>query len=204
MFKLDIISETLAVGNIECSDIGIEFTMPICRLGDSDSCIIGFDSMGSTTLIHVVALALIEKMGLRYNNISSIVCPEAKAIPVAQEMARLLGIDYFVLRKSQKAYMKMPASIEVQSITTKGKQLLWYDKVEAMKKLEGKVLLFDDVVSTGSSFRALEEFAKQNNLHVGGKCAVLSEGMSKNRDDVVTLGYLPILSYSWLKDHFKK
>lgn len=149
--------------------------------------------MGKSGLIHAAAEALIEKFD--FSGVEYIICPEAKAIPIAQELSRLLGINYFVLRKAKKAYMKRPEYIEVRSITTDGIQTLWYDEMEVRELLnDKKVLLFDDVVSTGASFKALEEFAKKNGLTVDGKCAIFSEGDSRERDDIRVLGYLPLLT----------
>lgn len=197
MFQMEIVSKTQVKANIN----EYSFSMPVCRLGDSDLHIIGFDSMGKVSLIHQVAKALIEKMD--FTKVDYIICPEAKAIPVAQEMSRLLGINYFVLRKAKKAYMKKPEYIEVRSITTEGIQTLWYDEMEVKEYLAGKnIVLFDDVVSTGASFKALEEFAGKNSLNVSGKCAVFSEGDAKERTDIEVLGYLPLITTKDLEELF--
>lgn len=189
MFSMKMVSRKFMEADLN----GFKFMMPICQLGENDLYIIGFDSMGKTGLIHAVAQAFIEAVD--FSMVDYIVCPEAKAIPVAQEISRLLGIDYFVLRKAKKAYMMEPEFIEVCSITTKGMQTLWYDSQEVKDNLCGKrIALFDDVVSTGASYQALESFAEKNQLHVTCKLAALAEGEAKNRDDITVLGYLPLLT----------
>lgn len=198
MITMKMISRELVEADLN----GYTFTMPICQLGTSELHIIGFDSMGRTRLIHEVAKALLQVADFR--KVDYIVCPEAKAIPVAQEMSRLLGVNYFVLRKAKKAYMKKPEYIEVRSITTEGIQTLWYDSQEIEDSLKGKsVMLFDDVVSTGASYKALEEFAEKNSLNVVGKCAVFSEGDAKVRKDIKVLGHLPLLVKSDLDKQFE-
>lgn len=188
---------------VEAEINGYTFTMPICQLGNHELHIIGFDSMGKTRLIHEVAKSLIEKVD--FEKADYIICPEAKAIPIAQEISRLLGINYFVLRKAKKAYMKKPESIDVRSITTGGMQTLWYDSQEVEENLKGKrIMLFDDVVSTGASYHVLEEFAEKNYLNVVGKSAVFSEGEAKERKDIKVLGYLPLLLKTDLDIQFGK
>lgn len=199
MFQMELVSRT----QVKAAVNDFSFVMPVCRLEGTDLHIIGFDSMGKNSLIHAVAEAFLDEMD--FSEVDYIICPEAKAIPIAQELSRILKIDYFVLRKAKKAYMEKPECMQVRSITTQGVQTLWYDKAEVEKLLAGKkVVLFDDVVSTGASFRALEEFATKNQLDVSGKCAVFSEGESGERTDIKVLGYLPLLTGTELEKRFSE
>lgn len=201
MFELEFVSPAVANGIFTASTGKESFPLPICNLPGTDLYIIGFDSMGRSKLISLAAQALIDEFG--FKDVDFIVCPEAKAIPVAQELARILNVDYFVLRKAKKLYMADPQYIEVHSITTEGRQLLWYDNAEAENRLKGKnVMLFDDVISTGSSFRALEDFAEKTNCAVTHKVAILKEGDSHGRNDVESLGYLPLISRKELEEKF--
>lgn len=169
------------------------FNMPLCNIPDTDQWIVAFDSMGKRRLIEAIAEDFVKNFD--FSEADILICPEAKAIPIAQEISRLLCIDYYVLRKNKKLYMEEPRSLDVSSITTKEKQDLWYDWVGADRNLAGKnVILFDDVVSTGSSFKALVQFAKALNLNVVGQYTVFLEGKSLGRKDINSLGSLPIIT----------
>ena len=117
---------------------------------------------------------------------------ECKGIPLAYEMARQSGKTYLVARKGPKLYMKEPVRVEVKSITTAKMQELYLDRVE-LDSLKGKrVLIVDDVVSTGESLHALEELLSHAESDVVGKAFVLAEGDAAKRDDIIYLQYLPL------------
>lgn len=120
---------------------------------------------------------------------------EAKSIPLIHEMARQCGArQYFVARKKVKVYMGKPLEVEVRSITTAGVQKLYLAEGDA-KLLKGKrVLIVDDVISTGSSLKALEDLAAAAGAEVCGKMAVLAEGDAAKRDDILFLEPLPLFS----------
>ena len=123
-----------------------------------------------------------------------IMTAEAKSIPLAYEMARQAGQnDYVIARKGRKVYMgDIIMEATLQSITTLGQQKLYLGKND-FKKLSGKrVLIVDDVVSTGESLRALEQLAETAGAHIVGKMAILEEGDALNREDIQTLGLLPL------------
>ena len=123
-----------------------------------------------------------------------ILTAEAKSIPLAHEMARQSGNNrYIIARKGEKLYMKNVLSVAVQSITTLRKQQLFIAADEAASMKDKQVLIIDDVISTGESLAALEKLVAQSGGRVAGKMAVLAEGAAKNRDDIITLGYLPLL-----------
>ena len=121
-----------------------------------------------------------------------ILTSEAKGIPLAYEMARQSGKTYVVARKSIKVYMKDPVSACVNSITTKGEQHIHIgdEKVQLIKGK--KVLIVDDVISTGESLKAMEELVKKAGGEVCCRCAVLAEGDAADRNDIVFLEKLPL------------
>ena len=117
---------------------------------------------------------------------------EAKSIPLCYEMARQGCRNYVVARKGVKVYMKDSIEVTVNSITTKNEQRLYLGENDA-EFLKGKrVLIVDDVISTGNSLLALEKLAEQVGAEVVGKAAVLAEGDAKERDDIIFLEPLPL------------
>lgn len=118
---------------------------------------------------------------------------EAKSIPLIHEMARQAGRnDYVIARKKQKVYMSDVLEVSVQSITTHGEQKLYLGK-EDTEKLKGrKVLIVDDVISTGESLTALEKLVEAAEGIIVGKAAILAEGDAAERDDIVFLEKLPL------------
>ncbi len=122
-----------------------------------------------------------------------IITPEAKSIPLAYEMSRQSGKQYFVARKKPKVYMKDPVSVNVTSITTQGVQTLLLDSIEGDIIRGKRVILIDDVISTGESLKAIEMLVKKFDCEIVAKAAVLAEGDSYDRDDITVLGKLPLI-----------
>lgn len=121
-----------------------------------------------------------------------IITAESKGIPLAYEMARQSGKNYVVARKSIKLYMQDVVSVKVKSITTANEQTLHLDGEKA-ELLKGKrVLIVDDVISTGESLKALEALVKQSGGEIVGEVAVLAEGDAANREDIIYLDPLPL------------
>jgi len=121
-----------------------------------------------------------------------IVTAESKGIPLAYEMARQSGKNYIPARKGVKLYMKDPVEVEVKSITTEKKQMLVLDRQD-LDKISGKrVIIVDDVISTGESLHALEELIEVAGGVVAAKMTVLAEGDAANRDDIIFLQELPL------------
>lgn len=121
-----------------------------------------------------------------------ILTPEAKSIPLAYEMSRQSGKKYVVARKGVKVYMRDPLSVSVKSITTDSEQRLFlgYNDVETIK---GKrVLIVDDVISTGESLIAVQKLVETAGGIIAASCSVLAEGDAANRDDIVFLEPLPL------------
>lgn len=108
-------------------------------------------------------------------------------------MARILGMDrYIVARKSIKAYMEHPLVVEDESITTKGRQMLCLQDEDIDLVRGHKVTLVDDVISTGGSMKALEELVAKAGGTVNGHMAILAEGDSIGRKDIIVLANLPL------------
>lgn len=122
-----------------------------------------------------------------------LVTPEAKSIPLAYEMSRQSGKKYFVARKKSKIYMKDPVSVQVTSITTHGVQTLILDSTEGEELRGKKVVVVDDVISTGESLRALEQLLYKFDCDIVARAAILSEGDSNDRADITVLGQIPLI-----------
>lgn len=123
------------------------------------------------------------------------IAPEAKAIPLIHEMARQSGASkYFVARKGPKAYMPDPIHVEDRSITTAGVQALYLGRDDAELIRGKRVLLMDDVISTGGSLKAMEELVELAGGTVAGRVAVLAEGDAQKRTDIRYLAPLPVFN----------
>ena len=121
-----------------------------------------------------------------------ILTPEAKSIPLAYEMARQSEKPYIVARKGVKVYMRNPIEVSVTSITTQKVQKLYLGETE-VNLIKGKrVLIVDDVVSTGESLTAVRELVKKAGATEAAACAFLAEGDAADRDDIIFLEKLPL------------
>ena len=121
-----------------------------------------------------------------------VVTAEAKGIPLCYEMARQGCRNYVVARKGVKVYMRNPIGVSVNSITTENEQKLYLGDSDAEFLRGKKVLIVDDVISTGQSLMALEVLVEQTGARIVGKAAVLAEGDAKDRDDIYFLDELPL------------
>ena len=121
-----------------------------------------------------------------------ILTPEAKSIPIAYEMSRQSGKPYIVARKGVKVYMRNPLEVTVTSITTQKQQHLYLGETE-VEQIKGKrVLVVDDVISTGESLMAVRELVKRAGATEAAACAFLAEGDAADRDDIIFLEKLPL------------
>jgi adenine phosphoribosyltransferase len=124
-----------------------------------------------------------------------LITAEAKSVPLAHEMARQRGdAAYFVARKQQKLYMSDTLSVEVRSITTAARQTLYIDGSDVTKISGKRILIVDDVISTGESIAALERLVGMAGGSVTGRAAVLAEGDAAKRGDIVFLAPLPLFT----------
>ena len=121
-----------------------------------------------------------------------ILTPEAKSIPIAYEMARQSGKPYVVARKGIKVYMRNPLEVSVTSITTQHEQRLFLGETEVAMLNGKRVLIVDDVVSTGESLIAVRQLVEKAGGIEAAACAFLAEGDAANRDDIVFLEPLPL------------
>jgi adenine phosphoribosyltransferase len=152
--------------------------------------IASFVILGDTELVCRVAPEIVKRLP----EVDAIVSAEAKGIPLVHEVSRLLGMNYFVARKSIKPYMENPITVEVESITTQKKQLLCLNGIDAQKIKGKRVALIDDVISTGSSIAALEKLVEKAGGIVAAKAAILAEGDAVNRTDIIYLEELPLFT----------
>jgi adenine phosphoribosyltransferase len=121
-----------------------------------------------------------------------IVTPEAKSIPLAYEMARQSGKPYVVIRKGVKVYMRNSLGVTVKSITTDKEQRLYLGESEVEMIKGKKVLIVDDVISTGESLAAVRTLMDKAGAIEAATCAVLAEGDAADRTDIVFLEKLPL------------
>ncbi len=152
--------------------------------------IAGFILLGDVELVTNCAAELAKRVP---KDVEIIMTAETKGIPLAAELARQMGMKYYVTaRKSVKAYMENPVWVEDKSITTKGKQMLCLMDADVDRIKGKKVLILDDVISTGGSLLALEKLAEQAGGNVISKAAVLAEGDAALRTDIIFLEKLPL------------
>lgn len=166
---------------------GLTRQLPICPVNDKLD-IAAFIMFSDVELTVSCASALLEKCP----EFDLIVTAEAKGIPLAYEMARQSGKNYIPARKGPKLYMSEAVIVEDKSITTESVQRLVIDKKD-LDLMDGKrILIVDDVISTGGSLHALEALVGKSNATVVGKAAVLAEGDAAERSDIIFLEPLPL------------
>ena len=166
---------------------GLTRELPIIKLS-YDLSIASFVILGDTEIVKKTAPMIAKKLP----EVDFIVTAEAKGIPLAYEISKILNLDeYIVARKSIKAYMEEPIEVEVNSITTTNSQKLYLNNQDANKIKGKKVALIDDVISTGQSLKALERLVEKAGANVVAKAAILAEGDAKDRKDIIFLEALP-------------
>jgi len=166
---------------------GLTRELPIIKLS-YDLSIASFVILGDTEIVRKTAPIIAKKLP----EVDFIVTAEAKGIPLAYEISKVLNLnEYVVARKSVKAYMEESIEVEVNSITTTNSQKLYLNNRDA-KKIKGKrIALVDDVISTGQSLKALERLVEKAGGKVLAKAAILAEGDAKDRKDIIFLEALP-------------
>ena len=169
---------------------GLDRKLPICKVTD-DLYIAGFVIFGDQELTVACAKALLEKAP----EYDYIITAEAKGIPLAHEMARQSGAKkYFLARKAPKLYMTGVFEVAVNSITTAKEQRLYLDTADAELMKGKKILLVDDVISTGESLRALEVLVEKAGGIIAGRMSILAEGDAQERPDLIYLEKLPLFN----------
>ena len=169
---------------------GLERDLPLCPL--NEKLYIGaFVIFGDVELTCACARELL-KIAPEHD---VMITSESKGIPLLYEMARQAGENrYIVARKMQKLYMEDIFCCEVNSITTAKKQMLYLDGKDAEFMRGKRVLIVDDVISTGESLRAIEELVNHAGGNIVGKMAILAEGGAKDREDILYLEPLPLFN----------
>ena len=167
---------------------GLERELKLCPLNEELS-IGAFVIFGDVELTCACARELL-KIAPEHD---VMITSESKGIPLIFEMARQAGVNKYILaRKMQKLYMSDIFACEVNSITTAKKQTLYLDGQDAEFMRGKRVLIVDDVISTGESLRAIEELVKHAGGQIVGKMAILAEGNAKDRTDIQYLEVLPL------------
>lgn len=166
---------------------GLDRELPICPLNEHMD-IAGFVMFSDVELTEKIAEALM-KICPEHD---IIVTAESKGIPLAYEMARVGCRNYVVARKGIKAYMRNPIHVDVKSITTDHVQRLYLSEEDCVNLKGKRILIVDDVISTGESLQAIEELLHSIGGNVVGKACVLAEGDAKDRKDILFLEALPL------------
>lgn len=171
---------------------GLTRELPLCKV--SDQLYIGaFVIFGDAELTVACAGALLERVPA--DSFDYMLTAEAKSIPLIHEMARQTGAKkYFVARKGSKVYMPDPIHVSVRSITTLRQQDLFLGRDDCEMIRGRRILIVDDVISTGESLHALEELVKTAGGTVAGRAAILAEGDALERKDITYLAPLPLFN----------
>jgi adenine phosphoribosyltransferase len=166
---------------------GCERELPLCEVSDTLD-IAAFVMFGDVEVTEASAKELLD----RCPEHDILITAEAKGIPLCYEMARQEKGEYIIARKGLKVYMPDPIHVEVRSITTLSVQKLYLGS-DDVEKLKGKrVLIVDDVISTGESLEALKKLVDKAGGVTVGMAAVLAEGEAADRDDIIFLEKLPV------------
>ncbi|MBQ8545444.1 MAG: adenine phosphoribosyltransferase [Clostridia bacterium] len=169
---------------------GLERALPICRVTD-ELYIAGFVIFGDPELTTACAKKLLDNAP----EYDYMITAEAKGIPLIHEMARLKDNQKYILaRKGPKLYMTNILSSTVKSITTAKEQTLYLDGKDAELMRGKRILIVDDVISTGESLRALEALVEKAGGNVVGKMCILAEGDAISRDDLYYIEELPLFN----------
>ena len=166
---------------------GCERELPLCEV-DEHLDIAAFIMFGDVEITEKAAAALL-KIAPEHD---IVITAEAKGIPLCYEMARQGCGKYIIARKGVKVYMPDPISVNVKSITTLSQQTLYLGSDDAELMRGKRVLIADDVISTGESLRALDALVNKAGGNIVGQVAVLAEGDAADRDDIIFLEKLPV------------
>lgn len=146
--------------------------------------------LGDVELVETAA----EQLAFRLSNMEfeSLMTAETKSIPLIHALAARLKCPYVVLRKSYKSYMGDALSVTAKSITTRGSQTLYLDGKDRSRIRDNRVVLVDDVISTGSTLRAMHSLANRAEATVVAEAAICTEGNPEDWRNVVALEHLPL------------
>ncbi len=179
----------MAIMDYKMTIAGVERHLPLCKITD-DLYIAGFIMFNDVEITEASARELL-KLAPEFD---VLLTAETKGIPLTYEMARQSGKPYIVARKGAKLYMQDVITVTVKSITTSHVQMLCLGKDECDVLRGKKILIVDDVISTGESVAALEQLVETVGAETVGKFAVLAEGEAADRKDITYLEYLPLFN----------
>ena len=169
---------------------GVTRDLPLCKVND-ELYIGAFVIFGDVELTVACARDLLKAAPEH----DILITAESKGIPLVYEMARQSGVNrYLIARKAAKLYMRDVFSTDVTSITTANRQMLCIDGEDAAYMKGKRVLIVDDVISTGGSLAAVEKLVNQAGGIIVGKMAILAEGDAQKRDDIIYLEKLPLFN----------
>ena len=170
---------------------GVTRDLPICKVTD-DLYIGAFIMFGDAEITVACAKELLARAPKDYDYLLT---AEAKSIPLIHEMARQSGATkYFIARKGEKVYMPDPIHVEDKSITTAGTQRLYLGSDDAAMIRGKRIVLMDDVISTGGSLLAMEHLVELAGGIVVDRIAALAEGAAAQRKDIKFLAPLPVFN----------
>ncbi|MCI8442319.1 MAG: adenine phosphoribosyltransferase [Provencibacterium sp.] len=168
---------------------GLTRQLPICKV-DEHLSIAAFIMFSDVEMTVASATELLK----RVPEYDVLLTAESKGIPLAYEMSRQSGKKYILARKSVKLYMRDPVAVEVKSITTADIQKLYLDAEDLAYLKDRRVLIVDDVISTGRSLHSLESLVEKAGGIISGRAAVLAEGDAMERKDIIYLAPLPVFT----------
>lgn len=166
---------------------GLQRKLPLVQISPELE-IASFVILGDTELVCRVAPEIVKRLP----PLDVIITAEAKGIPLAFEISRLLGMNYLIARKSIKPYMENPLVDRAVSITTQKEQMLCLDGNDAEAVKGKRVAIVDDVISTGESINAVERLIEKAGGLIVAKAAILAEGDASQMDDIIYLKELPL------------
>jgi adenine phosphoribosyltransferase len=148
--------------------------------------------LGDTELVQACARELGKR--LKDTRFDVLVTAEAKSIPLAYALSVEMRKPYVVLRKTYKPYMGDALKTETLSITTGQPQMLVLDEKDRAMMKGKKVLLVDDVISTGSTLQGMRMLMEKAGAEIAGEAAILTEGDRALWNQIVSLGHLPLFT----------
>ncbi len=178
------------IKHYEIKIAGLTRLLPLCPI-NKDLYIGAFILFGDVELTVACAKELLKKAP----EYDVMITAESKGIPLVYEMTKQAGLNkYLLARKSAKLYMRDVVNVEVQSITTEKRQTLFIDRDDAEYMKGKRVLIVDDVISTGESVKAVEKLVHESGGIVAGRMTILAEGDANKRDDIIFLEHLPLFN----------
>ena len=148
--------------------------------------------LGDTELVQASAKALAKKLkDIQYD---VLVTAEAKSIPLAHALSVETRKPYVVLRKAYKPYMGAALTAETLSITTGQPQTLILDEKDVEMMKGKKVVVVDDVISTGSTLQGMRLILDKAGSSVVAEAAIFTEGENAQWSNIISLGHLPLFT----------